>query len=126
VSLLLVLLNFAGAGVQEAFQTMLSMAVVLQLVPFLYMFGALLKFAFRYEPNQSRYGRTTLFLAGLGGLVTTILGIGLVFFPARQIKSLLWYELNMVGGTIAFIGLAAFSFFVYNRRKMRQSAAEPS
>jgi hypothetical protein len=34
-----------------------------------------------------------------------------------------WYELNMVGGTIAFIGLAAFFFFVYSRRKARQSAA---
>jgi hypothetical protein len=64
-----------------------------------------------------------LFLAGLGGLVTTILGIGLVFFPARQITSLAWYELNMVGGTGFFIGLAAFFFFVYGRRKGRQPGA---
>lgn len=68
VSMALVLLIFAGAGVQEAFQTMLSMSVVLQLVPFLYMFGALLKFALRYEPDQCRYGRSVLFLAGLAGL----------------------------------------------------------
>jgi amino acid transporter len=126
VSMVLVLLNFAGAGVQEAFQTMLSMAVVLQLVPFLYMFGALLKFAVRYEPEKSRYSRPVLFLTGLGGLITTALGTMLVFFPARQITSLLWYELNMVGGTVAFIGLAAFFFFVYSRRKARRSAAGPS
>ena len=123
VSLLLVLLNFAGAGVQEAFQTMLSMAVVLQLVPFLYMFGALVKFALHYEPEKCRYSRTLLFLAGFGGLVTTTLGIGLVFFPARQITSLAWYELNMVGGTVFFIGLAVFFFFVYSRRKVRKRAA---
>ncbi len=126
VSLLLLMMNFAGAGVQEAFQTMLSLAVVVQLVPFVYMFGALAKIAFRYERPQSCYSRPVLLLAGFGGLMTTLLGIVLVFFPARQIKSLLWYELNMVGGTIAFIGLAAFFFFVYNRRKMHQSAAEPS
>jgi glutamate:GABA antiporter len=123
VSMLLVLLNFAGAGVQEAFQTMLSMAVVLQLVPFLYMFGALVKFALHHEPDKTRFSRRVLLLAGLGGLVTTILGIGLVFFPARQIRSLAWYELNMVGGTVFFIGLAAFFFFVYRRRKARPSAA---
>ncbi len=41
----LVILNFAGAGVQETFQKLLSLAVVLQLVPFVYMFGALVKFA---------------------------------------------------------------------------------
>jgi glutamate:GABA antiporter len=45
VSAVLVILNFAGAGVQETFQKLLSLAVVLQLVPFVYMFGALVKFA---------------------------------------------------------------------------------
>src|SRR6202044_2836020 len=45
VSAILVVLNFAGAGVQETFQKLLSLAVVLQLVPFIYAFGALIKFA---------------------------------------------------------------------------------
>ena len=35
----------ATGGVQESFQQLLSLAVVLQLMPFLYMFGALLKIA---------------------------------------------------------------------------------
>jgi glutamate:GABA antiporter len=126
VSLVLLMMNFAGAGVQEAFQTMLSLAVVVQLVPFVYMFGALLKLAFRYERDKSRFSRPMLMLAGLGGLITTMLGIVLVFFPARQIRSLWWYELNMVGGSIAFIGLAAFFFFVYSRRKARQLAMIPT
>src|SRR6516225_4938668 len=40
VSLILVVINFyASGGVQEAFQKMLSIAVVLQLVPFLYVFA---------------------------------------------------------------------------------------
>src|SRR5439155_12724150 len=38
VSLVLVVLNFGVAGVQETFQKLLSLAVVLQLIPFLYMF----------------------------------------------------------------------------------------
>ncbi len=117
VSMVLVIMNFVGAGVQEAFQTMLSLAVVLQLVPFLYMFGALLQFSFRHEPNKSRFGKTVLLLSGLGGFVTTSLGIVLVFFPARQITSLMLYELKMTTGTLVFIGLAAFFFFVYGRRK---------
>jgi len=38
VSLVLIVINFyASGGVQETFQTMLSLAVVLQLVPFLYV-----------------------------------------------------------------------------------------
>ena len=43
VSMALIVMNFIGAGVQETFQKMLSLAVVLQLIPFLYMFSALLK-----------------------------------------------------------------------------------
>ena len=121
VSALLVLLNFAGAGVQETFQKLLSLAVVLQLVPFLYMFGALVKFAVRETKPVGQYGRGTMFVAGLCGLLTTTLGIGLVFFPASQITSLWQYELWMVGGTVFFVGLAAFFFFVYGRRKVAQA-----
>jgi amino acid transporter len=117
VSAVLVVLNFAGAGVQETFQKLLSLAVVLQLVPFVYMFGALVKFAVTESAPRGQYGRATMFFAGASGFVTTTLGIALVFFPAQQISSLFWYEVWMIGGTIFFIGLAAFFFFVYGRRK---------
>jgi len=116
VSALLVLMNFAGAGVQETFQKLLSLAVVLQLIPFVYMFGALLKLALDETPG-GRYGKTTLLVAGASGLITSLLGIALVFFPAQQITSILQYEAWMFGGTMFFIGLAAFFFFVYGRRK---------
>lgn len=121
VSAVLVILNFTGAGVQETFQKLLSLAVVLQLVPFVYMFGALVKFAVTESAPRGRYGKGTMFVAGLSGLLTTILGIAMVFFPAQQISSLLWYEIWMVGGTLFFIGLAAFFFFVYGRRKVTQA-----
>ena len=118
VSAVLVILNFVGSGVQESFQKLLSLAVVLQLVPFVYAFGALVKFAVTETTPKGQYSRATLFVAGLSGLFTTLLGIALVFFPAQQITSLWRYELWMVGGTVFFIGLAAFFFFVYGRRKL--------
>jgi glutamate:GABA antiporter len=121
VSSILVIMNFiGGAGVQETFQKLLSLAVVLQLVPFVYMFAALVRFSIVEPAPQGQYGRATLFLAGTSGLLTTILGIALVFFPAQQITSLFWYEVWMIGGTLFFVGLAAFFFFVYGRRKVPQ------
>ncbi len=129
VSLILVVINFSftGAGVQETFQKLLSLAVVLQLIPFLYMFGALLKIAANDAFVKGRYGKTTLILAGFSGFTTTGLGIALAFFPAQQIKSLFSYEIWMFGGTLFFIGLAAFFFFVYGRRKAaRKLAAAPA
>jgi amino acid transporter len=61
VSMILVIVNFTAAGVQETFQKLLSLAVVLQLVPFLYMFGALLKIAADTSFVKGRYGNPMLF-----------------------------------------------------------------
>jgi hypothetical protein len=85
------------------------------------MFGALLRFSIIESTPRGQYSRPTLFLAGSCGLLTTALGIALVFFPAQQITSLWSYELWMFGGTLFFIGLAAFFFFVYGRHKAPQS-----
>ena len=128
VSLVLVVINFTftGAGVQETFQKLLSLAVVLQLIPFLYIFGALLKIAMDEPFRKGRYSRRTLLLSGASGILTTALGIALAFFPAQQITSIFSYEVWMFSGTLAFIGLAAFFFFVYGRRKAaRRLAAAP-
>lgn len=124
VSMILVIVNFTAAGVQETFQKLLSLAVVLQLVPFLYMFGALLKIAGQPSFTKVQYGKPMLLFAGCSGLVTTTLGITLAFFPASQITSILSYELWMFGGTLFFVGLAAFFFFVYGRRKAARKLAE--
>jgi glutamate:GABA antiporter len=123
VSMILVIVNFTAAGVQETFQKLLSLAVVLQLVPFLYMFAALLKIAAQPSFTKVQYGKPILFFAGASGLVTTTMGIALAFFPAAQITSILSYEIWMFGGTLLFVGLAAFFFFVYGRRKAARSVA---
>ena len=117
VSMILIVVNFTGAGVQETFQKLLSLAVVLQLVPFLYMFAALLKIASQASFTKVQYSKPTLLLAGASGLLTTTVGIALAFFPAAQISSIFSYEVWMFGGTLLFVGLAAFFFFVYGRRK---------
>jgi len=125
ISLVLIVITFtASGGVQEAFQKMLSAAVVLQLIPFLYVFGALLKFGVRRSVEGGRYGRGTLLFAGGAGLVTTLLGIVLAFSPAKQITSLWKYEAEMFGITLGFLALGAFFFFGYGRLK-GQSSAEP-
>jgi glutamate:GABA antiporter len=118
VSLVLIVIDFtASGGVQEAFQKMLSAAVVLQLVPFLYVFAALVKFAARSPLQGGVYRRGTLMFAGVAGLLTTTLAIIVAFFPAKQITSLWKYEVSMFGITLGFIALAVFFFFGYGRLK---------
>jgi amino acid transporter len=123
VSTILVLISFLGSGVQETFQRLLSLAVVLQLLPFLYIFAALLKIAANPLAGKGHYNRSILWLAGSSGLLMTILGMIFAFSPAQQITSVLSYESWMFGGTAFFIGLAVFFFFVYGRRKSAARAA---
>jgi len=117
ISTVLVLIAFLGSGVQETFQRLLSLAVVLNLVPFLYMFAALLKIAFNPVAPRGHYSRPVLILAGGSGFLITALGTAFAFSPAQQITSLVSYEVWMVGGTAGFIGLAVFFFYFYGRRK---------
>ena len=124
VSLILVVFNFVSTGnVQASFQSLLSLAVVLQLIPFLYVFGAILKLGMDPDFRKQQYAKGTLLIAGISGLVTTIVAMIVAFFPAAQIQSVLGYEIWMVGGTLLFIGLAAFFFFVYGSRKAARSVA---
>jgi len=121
VSLVLIVLNFTlSGGVQEAFQKMLNAAVVLQLIPFVYVFAALLKFARTPSTQPGRYSRGRLLFAGAAGLTTTLLAIVVAFFPPKQITSLWKYEVTMFGITLGFIALALFFFFVYGRLKAPQ------
>src|SRR6266853_519182 len=123
VSMILVVVNFIASNVQETFQKLLSLAVVLQLVPFLYIFAALLKISADPAFTKVRYNRATLVFAGASGLITTSMAIAVAFFPAVQITSLFLYEVWMFGGTLLFVGLAAFFFFVYGRRKAARALA---
>ena len=65
-----------------------------------------------------RYGRSKLMFAGVSWIDDDCLGIALAFFPPKQITSLWRYEVRMFGVTLFFVGLAAFFFFVYGRRKV--------
>jgi amino acid transporter len=123
ISMLLCVVFFGFSSVEEAFQTMLSLAVVLQLVPYVYVFGALLKLAARGADGSGVYKKPTLVAAGISGLLTTTLGILLQYFPPQLIKSLRVYESEMILGTVFFVGLAAYFFFVYGRRKAPEEAS---
>ena len=122
LSALFLAMSFVGAQVKEAFVTMLDLAVVLQLVPFLYMYAGLVRLATKSEA-AGHYSKSTILLAGWCGLVTTIVAMAVAFVPSHQIDSIWLFEIKMVIGTLFFLGLAAFFFLVYSRRKVPQEVA---
>ncbi len=113
-----------STAVKDSFKLLLALATVLQLVPFVYVYAALLKIAFG-AGAPARYGRRTLKLAGVSGLTTTLIGMAVAFVPPAEIqgvKSVLKFEGQMAFGTLFFIVTAALLFFVYGKRKHADSA----
>ena len=116
-------LSFLGASVREAYVTLLDLAVVLQLVPYLYLYAALLRYSAPEAEAPRRYSKRTLRLAGLAGFFSTALGMLVAFVPSRQIESVLLFEAKMLLGCGVFLGLAVF---FYRRGRAGRSAGPSS
>ena len=113
----IVSMSFIGATVKEAYLTLLDLSVVLQMLSYLYLYATLLAVAIRGASVAGYFGRSGIWLAALSGLSATLLGLIVAFVPTRQISSIWIFELKMFLGCGLFLGLAAFLFWYYSRRK---------
>ena len=84
--------SLAGSSVAEAYQVLLKAAVVIQLVPFVYLFLALAK--------MDGVGRVAR-IAGLVGLVTTAVSLVAAFLPTSDVASVAVFESKLAIGVIA-------------------------
>jgi glutamate:GABA antiporter len=123
----IIAMSFIGASVQEAFLTLLDLAVALQMISYIYLFLALLKRAFSKSTAPQYFSRPVLQLASVAGLTMAILGFSMAFVPTRQISSIGSFELKMFL-TLGFIlGLASGLFLYYSRiRTVAAPQPEPS
>ena len=119
LSSLFVAMSFVGATVKEAYLTLLELAVVLQLLPFLYLYAALIRLPGRTAPERLRFRPATLRFAGVCGLATTALGMVVAFVPSRQVTSVWLFELKMLVGSGFFLGLAGLFFFTSKAQRSR-------
>jgi amino acid transporter len=104
-SSLFIAMSFIGAGVRDAYLTLLELAVILQLVPFIYLYIGLVRVAGR---PGGHYRRPLVpWIAGLAGLVATLLALATAFVPPTSVESPLQYEIKMIVGTVIFVGFAA-------------------
>jgi glutamate:GABA antiporter len=119
----IIAMSFIGASVQEAYLTLLDLAVALQMISYMYLFLSLMRRAFSKSSAPRYFRRPVLQLASVGGLTMAVLGFTMAFVPSRQISSIWSFELKMFLTLGLFLGLAAGLFVFYSRLK---PAAEPS
>ncbi len=102
--------SLVGSSVAEAYQVLLKAAVVIQLIPFMYLFLALVKTA------DVTVGARA---AGVLGLCTTIVGLGAAFLPTADVTSVALFEAKMIVGVV---GPTALGWFLFKRAQMEMSA----
>jgi hypothetical protein len=98
-----------GATVAEAYQVLLKSAVVIQLIPFIYLFAGLTKAA---PGAGARF-------AGVVGLGATLVGAVAAFLPTSDVESVLLFEIKMLVGVV---GPTAIGWFLFKRTQRARSA----
>jgi amino acid transporter len=121
LSSLLTLMGFMRVSVAEAYLTLLDLAVILQLLPSCYLFGALIKHTLdgRHALNASK---PYLLANGFAGLTATTIGLVVAFVPSRQVNSIWLYEIKLVIGCLLVFGSAGL--FYWNARKTAKPVGE--
>jgi amino acid transporter len=117
--------SFAGAGINEAFQTILDLSVILSLMQYLFMFASLIALVRRPAGRTLYFRRWILTLAGISGLGTIVLATACAFIPTRQVENLGLFELKLITVTILVMGMGAVWFHVNRRTNVAQTAADP-
>jgi amino acid transporter len=105
--------SLAGSSVSEAYQVLLKSAVVIQLIPFVYLFVAL-----RKAPHVGVAARA----AGVVGLCATLLGLAAAFLPTADVASVPLFETKMIIGVVAPTALG-WIVFTRGRRTGREATA---
>ena len=111
----IIAMSFIGASVQEAYLTLLDLAVALQMISYIYLFLSLLKRAFSKSIEPRYFRRPVLQMASVLGLAMAALGFAMAFVPAGQISSIGSFELKMFLTLGAILGLASGLFVYYSR-----------
>lgn len=122
LSILLIGMSYVGASVSEAYLTLLAISVVLQMIPNIYMFAALLKLA-RHR-RYPRWERKRMISNGAFGLGSSVLAIALAFVPTDESTHVWIYEAKMVGAVVLLLG-TAFALYWRAQIKIRKEALQP-
>jgi amino acid transporter len=107
--------SFAGAGLNEAFMTILDLSVILSLLQYLYMYASLLALVFRRRDIDFFFSRTTLAVSGIAGMCVTLLATATAFVPTRQVEHLGMFELKLFGFCGIVLGAGALCFRLTSR-----------
>ncbi len=123
------LLSQINESASSAYQILVDAAVILYFIPFLYMYAAVIKLAGRKDRAENEHavlvpgGKIGVWLAGGLGFVFTLASILLSAIPPGETLNKLLFELKLMGGSAAAVGIGLVLYWRGARAKSREARA---
>ena len=118
IAALFVVISFAGTTVQEAYLILLDTTLLVYFLPYVYLFAAYAVIRSRRDAEKSDFlkSRTAATLAGVAGLVTTVIAMAMALVPPENTAGVWLFEAKVIGGFLAFLLVGAVLYWVGTRR----------
>ena len=118
-----VIIAAIGSSVGEMYLFLLQTTVILQLIPYVYMFAALIKVRSTYGKSGGFFrNKYVTIISGFIGGGMTVFGIAFAFVPSSNISAILTYELKLILSCLGFL-IPAVIFYRINLRKLKVGEA---
>jgi amino acid transporter len=119
------LMSFVGASVQEAYLVLLDTTLLVYFVPYGYLFAAHVIVRRQDLAPWPDYrflkSRRLAQLAGVCGLITTLLAMALALVPPEDTDNALLFEVKVIGGFLAFLGVGGLVYWLSTQAPRRNS-----
>ena len=110
--------------IQEAYDIMVNLTILIYFLPYLYLFAAFLRLRTMDASMPADANTLTLPGGAVGawaiagcGMLATLIAMGLVFIPPAGTENVLNYEVNLIGQAAVLIGIG-MAFYLTARRKI--------
>jgi amino acid transporter len=108
--------------IQEAYDIMVNLTILIYFIPYVYLFASFIRLRTldRDLPRDENSitvpgGPTGAWVMAGCGMAATVISMGLVFVPPPGTENVLNYEVNLIGQTLALIGVG-LAFYAAARR----------
>ncbi len=126
ISALILVLTTYITTLKKGYLFLVDMSVILYFIPFLYMYAAVIKLAYRPERETTSQavlvpgGKLGVWVSGLLGFFVTLGSMALAMVPSGEVKSTLLFEISLVAATAGAIGLGLVLYWNGARKKATQ------
>ncbi|MBZ5530595.1 MAG: APC family permease [Acidobacteriia bacterium] len=109
---------------RKGYLFLVDMSVILYFIPFLYMYAAVIKLAYRPDRESEQAvlvpgGKPGVWVAGILGFAVTLGSMALAMVPSEDVKSVALFEISIVVATVASVGIGLLLYWRGARSKAR-------